>query len=372
MVQTAGLIRSNEEAFLSWVRRSVRADLYVTSGGPISSSGQTRPLKPSVAADIEKELPPGSELVGESYRYPDWEPDNRLGADSAGDRGPTTVYMILADARKYYEANRRRPEPPPNLELWKQLAERPGVALVSENFARMHRVKVGDSIQLKGRKGLVRLEVIGAPVDYSWIRGTIFVDRQRYRDAFGADEVNAWEVYLPAGADVDAAREKLLRSRVTADHALLTATRQEVHDGWSGLVRRIYGVAYTQEVVVAIVAIFGVVTSLLISVLARRRELGLLRAVGGTRGQLLQTVLAEAVFIGVVGTLLGVLLGLPLEWYVVRVVLFEETGFLFPMRIPWAEAGIIAALAVLSATLAGLGPALQAMRLRIADAVAYE
>ena len=372
MVQTAGMIRSNEDAFLSWVSRSVRADLYVTSGGPISASGQTRPLKEGVAADIQKELPAGSELVGLSFRYIDWEPHNRLTAGSAA-VGPTTVvYMVLTDARKYYEANRDRPEPPPNLDLWKQLGERPGLAMVSENFARMHRVKVGDFIQLKGRKGLVRFQVVGTPVDYSWIRGTIFIDRQHHREAFGADEVNAWEVYLPPGSEVEPAREKLLRSRVTTRHALTTLTRQEVHDGWASLVRRIYGVAYTQEVVVAIVAVFGVVTSLLISVLARRRELGLLRAVGGTRTQLLQTVMAEAVFIGLVGTVLGVLLGLPMEWYMVRVVLFEETGFLFPMRIPWAEAGIIAGLAVLSAALAGLGPALQAMRLRIADAVAYE
>jgi putative ABC transport system permease protein len=149
-------------------------------------------------------------------------------------------------------------------------------------------------------------------------------------------------------------------------------TREEVREGWRGLIRRVYGVAYTQEVIVGVVAVLGVVAALLISVLGRRRELGLLRAVGGTRPQLLQTVLAEAVLIGLVGTLLGIVVGLPMEWYAVRVVLFEETGFLFPMRVAWQEAGVIAALSILSATLAGVAPAVQAMRLRIADAIAYE
>ena len=234
----------------------------------------------------------------------------------------------------------------------------------------MHHVKVGDSIQLKGRKGLVRWQVIGTLVDYNWIRGTIFVDRPSNRDAFGANALNALEVYLPPGADVEAVRNKLLQTPVATNHSLIAGTRAEVHDGWASMVR-IYGVAYTQEVVVAIVAVFGVVTSLLISVLARRRELGLLRAVGGTRPQLLQTVMAEAVLIGVVGTVLGVLLGLPMEWYMVRVVLFEETGFFVPHahsvgggRCHCSAGGI--------ERHGRTGAGMQAMRLRIADAVAYE
>jgi hypothetical protein len=60
-------------------------------------------------------------------------------------------------------------------------------------------------------------------------------------------------------------------------------------------------------------------------------------------------------------------MGMPLEWYVVRVLLFEEAGFLFPVCIPWAGALVIAALAVGCATLAGLWPACQAMY--IAEAI---
>jgi putative ABC transport system permease protein len=282
--------------------------------------------------------------------------------------------MVLVDAEEYCRANAGRPDPDPRLGLWEKIAGQPDKALVSENFALTHGVKPGDTIQLRGEKGMVRWQVAGTLRDYNWIRGTIFVDRQKNKGAFGAEEVNVWEVYLPPGAGGTAAkvREELQQSPLAADQALIAQTRDEVRGGIRAMIRRVYGVAYTQEVIVGIVAVLGVVASLLISVLGRRRELGLLRAIGGTRAQLLQTVLAEAVLIGLVGTLLGIAVGLPMEWYVVRVVLFEETGFLFPVRVPWAGAGVIAALAVLSATLAGLGPAFQAMRLRIADAIAYE
>ncbi len=375
-VMTAGVIRSNEDAFLGWVENTVKADLYVSSGGPVSSSGQTKLLKETVADDLRKLLPPDSKLVGLAFRFVEWDAEN--GHPSPGSAAPaassprpaTRIFMILADAEAYCRANAGLPEPDPQLDRWRKLGR--GRALVSENFARIHRVGRGDTIQFKGQGGMVSLEVADTIVDYNWIRGTVFIDRQAYKQELGADEVSAWEVYLPRGTDAEAVRERVQKSPLATRHSLVTVTRPEVRDNWRDLVRRIYGVAYTQEVLVGVVAVMGVVASLLISVLGRQRELGLLRAVGGTRGQLLHTVLAEAVLIGLVGTLLGLVVGLPMEWYAVRVVLFEETGFLFAMRIPWLEAGVIAALAVLAATLAGLGPAVHAMRLRIADAIAYE
>ena len=96
------------------------------------------------------------------------------------------------------------------------------------------------------------------------------------------------------------------------------------------------------------------------------------RAVGATRAQVLKSVLGEAVLMGVIGTTLGVLYGLPLEWYIVKVIMFEESGFTFPVLIPWLEAAAISLLAVLTATLAGLGPALHAVRMPITEAIAYE
>jgi putative ABC transport system permease protein len=115
-----------------------------------------------------------------------------------------------------------------------------------------------------------------------------------------------------------------------------------------------------------------VVTALLISVIQRRSELGTLRAIGATQGQVLRSVLAEATLMGCIGTLIGLAVGVPIEWYILQEILFEEAGFRFPVYIPWLEAVVIAGLALLTATLAGLGPALHTLRMRIPEAIAYE
>jgi putative ABC transport system permease protein len=88
--------------------------------------------------------------------------------------------------------------------------------------------------------------------------------------------------------------------------------------------------------------------------------------------QVIHTVLAEACLMGVLGTVIGVLVGIPLQWYVLQVVILEECGYLFPMYVPWMAGLVIGLVAMTIATVAGLGPALYAVRQRIPEAIAYE
>jgi putative ABC transport system permease protein len=155
-------------------------------------------------------------------------------------------------------------------------------------------------------------------------------------------------------------------------HALVVVSREDFDRLVTSFIRRMYLFAYAQQLAIGIVASLGVVMALLISVLQRRRELGLLRAVGATQAQVLLTVLAEALLMGLFGTSLGILAGIPLEWYLLRVVIFEASGFTFPLTIPWRETLILSGIAVGVSTLAGLIPAVHAARIRIADAIAYE
>jgi putative ABC transport system permease protein len=75
---------------------------------------------------------------------------------------------------------------------------------------------------------------------------------------------------------------------------------------------------------------------------------------------------------GAIGAAIGFLVGLLLEWYVVRLLLLDEAGFVFPVRVPWRSAGAVLGVTVVLATLVGLWPAYHATRLRIPEAIAYE
>jgi putative ABC transport system permease protein len=153
---------------------------------------------------------------------------------------------------------------------------------------------------------------------------------------------------------------------------LAAMDRESMRDYIGGILTRFYALAYLQQVVVGVVAALGVVTALLISVLQRKRELGLLLAVGATPAQVIRSVLWEALFMGAFGSLLGVAIGVPLEWYVVKVIFYDESGFSLDVLVPWKQAISISAGSIALATLAGVLPAWHAVRTRITDAIAYE
>jgi putative ABC transport system permease protein len=75
---------------------------------------------------------------------------------------------------------------------------------------------------------------------------------------------------------------------------------------------------------------------------------------------------------GIFGTALGIIIGLPMEWYVLKVMFVDESGFDMELLIPWKETLAIAGTSIGLATLAGLIPAWRAIQTRIPDALQYE
>ncbi|HEV3384725.1 MAG TPA: FtsX-like permease family protein [Gemmata sp.] len=354
--QTAGVGRSNEEPVVAWIAQVVQADHFVFSGNMTAANSSNAPMAPSVARELSA-LPAVDSVMAIRYSRPEYN--------------GTIVYLIALDAVNYTRATRQRvPNGLPDLERFGEL---PGTddVLVSENFSRRHGVKVGETIELPGPHGPVHLHVIGTVRDYSWSRGTIFMDRKRYAEVFGDDLIDICHVFLKSSRTGTAAHDTALED-YAIEKGLFVTDRDALRKFLSELINRAYLLVYLQQVVIGVVAALGVVTSLLISVLQRKRELGLLLAVGATPGQVLRSVLAEAALMGIFGTFLGILIGLPMEWYVLKVVFFEESGFVLDVVFPWKQAFGIAAIAVFTATIAGLLPAIRAIQTRIPDALQYE
>jgi len=108
------------------------------------------------------------------------------------------------------------------------------------------------------------------------------------------------------------------------------------------------------------------------SVLQRRREIGLLRAVGMSRRQLQQTVIAEAVLVSVAAGLMGMAGGLLGGWIPLRFFTFSITGYLFPLVIPWSHMGLVFVTAIAIGILASLLPMRQASKIPVLSAISYE
>ncbi|MGZ4110612.1 MAG: ABC transporter permease [Actinomycetota bacterium] len=118
-----------------------------------------------------------------------------------------------------------------------------------------------------------------------------------------------------------------------------------------------------------IIALFGIANTLSMSILERRRELGLLRAVGMTRGQLRAMVRWEAVVIGLIGALLGLVVGTFFGWAMVRAL--RDQGFNV-FAVPFVRLAVYVVLGAVAGVVAALLPARRAARLNVLEAIAAE
>lgn len=357
IVETAGIIHSNREAIREWVDKSMTSDILITAGSPVGSGGQNEPMKEELREELLK-------IEGVEDALP-----NRQSYEIKFRDAHIGLTTIVAD--RVCALEQELAVNHDHLELYQALAREPNAVIISHNFEALHHVHKGDYITLTSPKGKVKLHVIGTMIDYTWNLGTIIMNRADYVEHWQDRSVTFFEVYLHPGVDANETKNRIA-AKLGAQYDLHPLTRIELKQRIDDMIERLYRIALGQEIVVVLVAALGVIMALLISVLQRKREMGLLRAIGASRNQVVYLVLAEACLMGVFGSVLGVIFAIPLQWYALQVVFPQETGYTFAVYVPWAVSGLIALAAVVIATLAGVGPALYAVRERIPDAIAYE
>jgi putative ABC transport system permease protein len=194
LVQTAGLIRSTEEAIFTWIDRDIAADLFVTCGSPLTQATLVQPLDARLRRTLAS-LDEVDAVVGVRFHLLDFR--DRL------------VFLLAADTDAFGPSQDRSLAR--NLGRYPRLRQG-GTALVSENFAALYGVRVGDRIQVRGPRGPLELEVLGTILDYTWNRGTILVDRTWYRRVFADPQVDILDVFLKPGADPEEVR-RIIRQR---------------------------------------------------------------------------------------------------------------------------------------------------------------
>jgi putative ABC transport system permease protein len=165
----------------------------------------------------------------------------------------------------------------------------------------------------------------------------------------------------------DADAEAAIRT-VTNDYPTSKVqTRDEFIDDQSQQVDGFLNFIYALLLMSVFIAVLGIVITLLLAVYERRRELGLMRAVGMTRPQMRSSVRWEAVVTALLGALMGTGLGLALGWVVVKAL--EDEG-LNSFSISIGSIVIFAVLALFVAVLAAWFPARRAAKADILQAIA--
>ena len=172
-------------------------------------------------------------------------------------------------------------------------------------------------------------------------------------------------VSLVDGADAGAVRASLQDAVDKAGQGKLLS-KQEYIDEQAGQVNQLLGLIYGLLFLSVIIAVVGIIITLLLSVFERQREIGLLRAVGMTRSQVRTTVRWESVITSLLGSVLGIVLGVGLGWVIVFSL--RDEG-LTSFQLPVGSTVTILVMSFVVGVLAAVYPAWRATKVDILEAL---
>jgi putative ABC transport system permease protein len=338
------ILSSADKSLRSLADKQVSADLFI-------SGDQTSDLPPTfdpVVLDRAKQLPGVQSISGEYW------------ATGVID-GKENWFTVVTDLPAMADMVGLRPA------AGSLGALGPDQVVLDEKRAQERGLTVGSTMVAQFARGGPRtLTVVGIYADNEIIGGSL-VSTSVVPDLRVSQPSMAY-LTVRDGASVAEVR-KQVEALLADSPEVSVATTEEFVDQTAGQLDIVLRMVQILLALAVLIAVLGIVNTLALSVLERTRELGLVRAVGLSRGQAMRMVTVEAVVISVFGALLGVVVGTGLGSAVVRALKDEGIS---QLALPWTEMGTYLLLGAVIGVIAAVVPAIRAARTNVLQAIAYE
>jgi putative ABC transport system permease protein len=353
-VAVAILIGSFRTTVVAWAGDTLKADLFVRPMG-LGDASSDATFSPSVASTIARVPGVASVDVFRGLTIPFRGRITNLGATNLSGLATRNAVRLLGGA-----------DP---VALARTLPGSDAV-LISEPFASKFSLGPSDRFALDTPSGTVTFTVAAVYNDYSSDAGLILMDVATYRRLYRDPALSSLAVYARPGVDLPALRAAIVRSVLPL--RIDTETTRELRALVIAVFDRTFAITYALYVISITIAVLGVVSTLFALVLERRREIGLLRYLGLRTRDVRRMVYFEAGFVGVLGGLFGVAVGVLLALLLIFVINRQAFGWLIELHMPYDFLVEAFVLVVFAALVAGVYPAGVAARIRTSEALREE
>ncbi|PYR44168.1 MAG: hypothetical protein DMF95_24085 [Acidobacteria bacterium] len=353
VVAFAGMARASYDSIIDWMNTTLNPDLFIMPSHSITVRTIRFPatMAPEVAAI------PGVERV-------------QMVREARVVFRKTPVMVVAVEMASIAQTARRAPVEGNADEMYRRTAAGEGL-MVSDNLAQLKHLTLGERLDIPAPNGLIRLPIAGIIVDYSDQQGTILMDRSVFVRYWDDDSLNAFRVYVKPGARVPDVRRRILE-RYAGQRQVFVLTNAELKGYILKITDQWFGLTSVQIAVAVLVAILGIVNTLTVSITDRRRELGVLRAVGGLHGQIRRTIWLEALGIGTLGLALGFSLGAVNLYYILQIVHRDIVGMRLDYAFPFGTVLALVPTILSAAFIAAIWPAESAVHGSLVEALEYE
>jgi putative ABC transport system permease protein len=353
VVAFGGMARASYDSIIDWMDATLNPDLFVMPSQDLT----IRTLRfPSAMAPRLKAIP-GIARV-------------QMVRDARIVFRQTPVMLVATEIASIGETARRPPVAGDSDAMYRLTAAGQGV-MVSDNLAELQRLRLGEELEIPAPHGTIRLPIVGILVDYSDQQGTILIDRAVFERYWHDDSVNVFRVYLSPGAQVPDMKRRILE-QFAGERQVFVLTNNELKAYILRITDQWFALTSVQIAVAVLVAILGIVNTLTVSITDRRRELGVLKAVGGLHGQIRRTIWLEALSIGILGLVLGFALGAVNLYYILQIVQHDIAGMRLDYHFPVSVMLRLVPTILAAAFVAALWPAESAVHGSLVEALEYE
>jgi putative ABC transport system permease protein len=353
IIALAGVITSIFAGFTSYIDKSMSADFMILPQSIILSSGNIA-AGPRLAEEVRHTAGMGTVTT---MRFGQGKIDGAsaqaLGIDPA-------TYAKVASFE------------------WTTGSSEGAIAQLSEGrwliangiFASTHKLVVGQAVTFDTPSGPRVYHVAGIGNDYLNAKlSTTYISQDNLARDFNV--VNDLLIMGNLAPGADRALTKTRLDKIIGDYP---AFRLYESAAWKTEQLNTFDqtmvIFYVLGAALALPSLLALINTLAISVLARTREIGMLRAVGSTRRQIRRMVMAESLLLSAIGTALGIISGVWLGYALVQATV--SIGWPMPYFFPWAGILLTIAVGLGFGVLAAYVPARNAARLNVVDALHFE
>jgi putative ABC transport system permease protein len=242
--------------------------------------------------------------------------------------------------------------------------------IVNGIFSSTYKIHNGDSVTLKTSNGDQVYQVVGVGMDYLNAKlATGYISQKNLQDDFNVSTDVLIEINQAKNADKSQVTASL--QKLAADYPAFTllnagSFKQSQEQLFSMVLIGLYALAF----ILTVPGLIAMGNTLSINVIERTREIGMLRAVGATRPQIHRLILAESLMLSILGSFMGVAVGLLLSNFIIKAMVIK--GFKLDFYFPTAGVVVAILLGLLVGVLASLAPARKAAHTEIVEALRYE
>lgn len=249
--------------------------------------------------------------------------------------------------------------------IMEKLIQGEGV-IVSEVYATRRGLKPGDRLTLTFGGIRQTWDVLAVYRDYRTRGGVVYIDLKKFQEIYKDHRIGGVNLFLKHSAHPHVVRSDLLK-RFGLQYALAIAIGKDLRQNVLKVFDETFSITYVLMFIALLVAALGVATTLSLLIRERRRQLGMLMAVGGSPGQVRLMVVLEAFLMGAAGHIVGMGCGLLLSYFLIFVVNKQSFGWTFLYEVPPWTGLISFILILLTAMLAAIPPANAASRVNLAE-----